>query len=40
MNKGMDYCMSKFLLYSSFFTAYKGEMYEEKLIAYDRFDMM
>ena len=31
--------LGKFFLYSSFFTAYKGEIREEKLIAYDRFDM-
>ena len=30
--------LGKFFLYSPFFTAYKGEIREEKLIVYDRFD--
>ena len=30
--------LGKFFLYSSFFTAYKGEIHEEKSIAYDCFD--
>ena len=30
----------KFFLYSSFFTAIKGKIHEEKLIAYDHFDVM
>ena len=31
--------LGKYFLYSPFFTVYKGEIREEKLIAYDRFDM-
>ena len=31
--------LGKFFLYSPFFTAYKGEICEEKLIAYNRFDV-
>ena len=31
--------LGKFFLYSSFFTAFKGEIHEEKSIAYDRFDV-
>jgi len=31
--------LGKCILYSSFFTAFKGEIHEEKSIAYDRFDV-
>ena len=31
--------LGKFFLYSSFFTAFEGEIHEEKSIAYDRFDV-
>ena len=31
--------LGKIFLYSTFFTAYNGEIHEEKSIAYDRFDM-
>ena len=32
--------LGKFVLYSPFFTAYKGKIHKEKLIAYNHFDMM
>ena len=34
-----DQLLGKFSLYSPFFTAYKGEILEEKSITYDRFDI-
>jgi len=39
MNRGVD-LLGKLFLCSSFFTAFKGKIHEEKLNAYDCFDVM